>query len=283
MAKKLKVDLIHCPAMFGPINTQIPVVITIHDLSYFTHPQLMKTKIFTSVVKIMEKFAAANATRIIAISKSTFNDILNYLVVPESNIDLVLSAGRTVGLNRGVQQRKSNLFLAMGQRSPYKSLETAVLAWSHIPSSRRPKLVITGSHGRDPLIKLVSSLSLENSVELLHWVSDEQLDELMNSCTAIIETTQAAGFGMPALEAMSLSTPVIISDIPVFREIAGAAAEYFEVGNPSDLANKVLNLQADAERQRFLQEQGPLHSKMYTWQSTAAGTLSSFEKAISKN
>lgn len=280
-AKELKVDLIHCPAMFGPIKSNIPVVITIHDLSYFTHPELMKTKTYTKAVKLMEKVAATNAARIIAISNATLQEVIKHLNFPVKKIDLVLSAGRTISKRSLDVKRESDLFLAMGQRSPYKSLETAVIAWSLMPVENRPRLVITGSHGKDPLKKLVRSLSLESSVELLEWVSDEKLDHLMRSCTAIIETTKAAGFGMPALEAMSISTPVIISDIPVFREIAGNSAEFFEAGNSQALADTVLQLQNDEVRLKYLQEQGPSRAEQFKWEETTIGTLRSFSRAIS--
>ena len=282
-AKEIGADLIHCPAMLGPIYSQIPTVLTIHDLSYFTNPELMKNKFYTLPVKFMEIGASKNAHRIISISKTTANYINKYLPSEAFKVDIVMSAGRSLGLRPATaKNRLSNVFLAMGQRSPYKSLDTAVKAWALIPESSRPKLIITGSHGDDPLRPLVKNLGLENHVELKGWLSDSELNELLISSTALIETTIAAGFGMPALEAMQVGLPVLVSDIQVFREIAGDAALFFSPANPSDLASKVLDVMTDSAITAELSSKGLKREKEFSWDRCGIETLAVFEKAMSK-
>lgn len=283
-AKKVEADLIHAPAMLGPVSSSMPTVLTIHDLSYFTHPELMKTRWFTSGVKWMERIAARNATRVIAISQSTADQIAIFLKDVSSKVDVILSAGRIIRSSTNIKSvRQKDLFVSAGQRSPYKSLETVVDAWAVMPKDRRPRLVVTGSHGEDPLVGLVQQHQLQDSVELLGWISDVELDELMESCTAFIETTRAAGFGMPALESMSIGTPVIISDIPVFREVVGNHAEFFTAGDPRELANAVLQFSSNPERQKQLHVEGPIWAAKYKWELTAQRTVACFEKALGRS
>ena len=282
-ARQIRANLIHAPAMFGPWFSSIPVVVTFHDLSYFTHPQLMRNRLLTPYVKLMERIGAWNAKRIISISQATSNALLKYLNIPLEKIDLVYSSGRPQAHVQRETSPKKDLFLAMGQRSPYKSLETAILAINQIPEEHRPQLVITGSHGDDPLLALVDELHLEKFVKLLEWVSNDELAELLSTCTALIETTVAAGFGMPALEAMEIGVPVIISDIEVFREIAGENALYFKPGDPQSLAGSIQRISSNSELIKKLSIAGPLRAREFSWKKCAAGTVQSFKKALSEH
>lgn len=282
-ADKVGADLIHCPAMLGPVSSSVPTVVTIHDLSYFTHPELMKNKLYTQPVKWIEKRAAKNATKIISISETTADFIHKYMPREAHKVDVVLSAGRTLEFSKiSAGERLPNLFLSMGQRSPYKSLETVVTAWSLIPPNSRPKLVITGSHGDDPLIPLVKKYDLEKEVELRSWLSESELNQLLSHATALIETTIAAGFGMPALEAMQIGLPVIAADIEVFREIAGEGALFFLPANPSDLASKVLELVRNPSISSKLQAEGVKRSKLYSWEKCGNETLAVFDQALAQ-
>ena len=130
-AAQVKADLIHGPAMFGPFTSTVPVVITVHDLLYFSHPELMKNKLLTGPVKWMEKRAAKNATRLISSSETTRKDIQKYLQFEDELIDTVLLAGRPLEptLHSDLTD-SSDFFLAMGQRSPYKSFGTLIDAWA---------------------------------------------------------------------------------------------------------------------------------------------------------
>jgi glycosyltransferase involved in cell wall biosynthesis len=229
----------------------------------------------------MEKRGVANATRLIASSQATADMIEKYLRVDSSIVDVVHLAGKDAPTGDvASQERDPGLFIAMGQRSPYKSFETVLESWNQMEPSQRPKLVITGSHGEDPLIDLVTTYDLQDSVELKGWISDEQLTQLLSSAAALIEPTVAAGFGMPALEAMAQGLPVIISDIPVFREIAGKPAEYFAPANPDDLVRAVMKVRSSGELRESMSKDGIVWAQTFSWQKCARETLGSFRKAL---
>ncbi|AWB88648.1 glycosyltransferase family 4 protein [Salinibacterium hongtaonis] len=279
-AKKAGADLIHGPAMFGPLRSNIPVVISIHDLLYFSHPELMQTKLFTEPVKWMEKRGAAGAARLITISEYSASMIRKYLKFPNDRIDVIPLAGRTGDSVVSENARQPDLFLAIGQRSPYKNFETVVRAWSELAPRDRPHLVITGSHGDDPLIPLVRDLGLEGSVELRSWVPSEELAHLFSTATALIDSTLATGFSLPTLEAMAIGLPVILADTEVFREVGANAADYFIAGDPTDLARAVRELSANPARQSELTTLGYERSAQFSWEKVAEETLDSFRKSL---
>ena len=279
-ATRVGADLIHGPAMFGPLSSKVPLVVTVHDLLYFSHPELMQTRLFTGPVKWMEKRAAKTATRLITISEYSAAAIRKYLRFPADRIDVIPLAARTI-TGAAVQRiRSRGLFLAMGQRSPYKDFETIVNAWSLIPADARPKLVITGGGTDDPLKRLVERLGLTSSIDLRSWVPLQELQELIGTSTALIDSTLATGFSLPAVEEMNVGLPVLLADTPVFREVAGPAANYFTAGNPLDLARAVQELGADRARQLELAQLGHARAALTSWPNVAEATIHSFERAL---
>ena len=244
-ADQRRADLIHGPAMFGPLRSRARVVISMHDVLYFSHPQLMQTKLYTGPVKWMERRGVANASRIITISEYSARGIERYLRVPRASIDVIPLAGRTsVHGEARSGGRRDSLFLAIGQRSPYKDFETVVRAWALIPEAERPQLVVTGSHGHDPLIPVVAELDLQNHVTLREWVSTEELASYYADATALIDSTLASGFSLPTVEAMGQGLPVILADSEIFREVGADAAAYFAGGDPASLAATVRRFRA---------------------------------------
>lgn len=282
-AERERADLIHGPATLGPLWPKAPVVLTVHDLLYFTHPQLMRTRLFTGPVKWMEKRAAAKAERVVAISEVTAAAVRKYLKFDASRIDLIFQAGRKSTVDSGDIVREKDLFISVGQRSPYKGFETVVRAWAEIPVGRRPRLIITGSHGDDPLIPLVRELKLEGSVELRSWIPTEELNRLFLTATVLIDPTLAAGSSLPTLESMNIGLPVLLSDIPVFREVGADAAEYFTAHDPVDLAQAVLQLAGSPARQAELSALGRERAKLFSWERVATQTLDSFRKALAES
>ncbi|TQL48638.1 glycosyltransferase involved in cell wall biosynthesis [Homoserinimonas aerilata] len=281
-ARRAGADLIHGPAMLGPLNPSVPVVISMHDLLYFTHPHLMQTKLFTEPVKWMERRAAAKAARLITISEVSAAAIRKHLRFPADRIDLIPLAGRTNTLGGGGGERERDLFISIGQRSPYKGFENVVRGWAEIPADRRPRLVITGSHGDDPLVPLVRELGLEDTVELKEWVSTEELTRLFDTATAIIDPTLAGGSSLPTLEAMNIGLPPVLADTPVLKEVGADAAVFYSAQDPADLARVVQELMAAPEQLAELSVRGRERAKQFSWERVARETLDSFRAALAQ-
>ncbi|CDK01553.1 conserved hypothetical protein [Microbacterium sp. C448] len=280
-ANRLGADLIHCPAMLGPMRSRVPVVISMHDLLYFAHPEYMLTGLYTEPVKWMEKRGAANATRILTISEASAADIRKYLKFPPERTDLVPLAGTVQPRERTTVQREPATFLAVGNRRPHKNFDGLVRSLATIAPEDRPKVIITGSHGDDPLLPLVRSLGLEDSVELLSWISVEDLDRLYERVTALIVPSHCDGFSLPALEAMLIGVPVMLADIPVYREVGGDAAYYFDSSDDAAIGRAMVDLVKRPELQKSLSEGGPARASLFSWEKVAQGTFESFDRALS--
>lgn len=280
-AGRLGADLIHCPAMLGPMKSSVPVVISMHDLLYFAYPQYMLKGAYTEPVKWMERRAAANASRILTISEASAADIRKYLRFPTDRTDLVPLAGTVQPRKHDTTHvRDRDTFLAVGNRLPHKNFDGLVRAVATIERDRRPKVLITGSRGNDPLVPLIEGLGVGDSVELLSWVSAEELDKLYRSVTALIVPSHCDGFSLPALEAMMIDLPVMMADIPVYREVGGDAAMYFDPEDDTAIGSAMLDAVENPDKLEAMAVAGQERAALFSWEKVAQGTLESFERAL---
>ncbi|GAA2530189.1 glycosyltransferase family 1 protein [Microbacterium mitrae] len=280
-ANSASADLIHAPATLGPRKSAMPTVVTMHDMLYWSHPELMTTPLYTKPVKWMEQQAAKNATRIVTISPTSAREITKYLHVPEERIDVIPLAGAVPsGIDRSLASSEGALILAMGNRRPHKNWRALVHACARLPEDQRPRIVITGGRGDDPLAPLVAELGVQRWVELRGWVDDAEVQHLMSTATALAIPSYAEGFSLPTLEAMGAGIPALLSDIEVHRYVGGDAARYFAPDNHDALARLIAQVVSDENLRATMVTDGYERAATFTWDRTARETFASFEKAL---
>lgn len=280
-ARRHRADIIHSPMTLGPWRSQMPTVYTMHDMLYFRAPELMATPSYTKPMQWLEQRAASNASAIITDSNASADDVELYLRFPRDRINVVYLAATPPLTRPSAVERERDLLLAVGNRLPHKNFAGLVRAMAHIPAGSRPRLVITGSRGDDPLRPLVEELELGEWVDLRSWVSDEELDWLYSHATALMIANFCDGFGLPIIEAMLLGLPVLLSDIPVYHEVAGDAAGFFDPTDPNAIAEAMRNAVDNPKWLESLVDRGFDHASTFTWRRTAEQTLAILERSLS--
>jgi glycosyltransferase involved in cell wall biosynthesis len=281
-ARKLGADLIHSPMTLGPWRSKAPAVYTMHDMLYFRSPELMATPFYTLPMQWLEKRAASNATMIITDSVVSSHDIQKYLKFPEDRIVVTpLGATPPQSIIEPAKTRQRDLMLAVGVRLPHKNFEGVVRALARIPESDRPRLVVTGSRNDDPLRPVVDELGLGEWVDLKGWVTNDELDWLYANASALIVSNFVDGYCLPALEAMIMGLPVLMSDIPVYHEVGGDAVGYFDPTDPDSIAAIILKASKEPEWLASLATRARIHVKAYTWNRCAIQTLDVFDRSLS--
>lgn len=272
-ARRAGAALVHAPANFGPALPRVPVVVTVHDLLAFRHPEYVPGA-YARIVKAMVRRIARVARRVLTVSEATRDDLERLLSVPEQRIDVVPLAGSAArpATDRPAVDRRGDLLLAVGNRMPHKNFERLLEALALIPESHRPTLVITGSHGDDPLRPVVERLGLGPWVQLRGWLERAELERLYAEATALVFPTLFEGFGLPTLEAMSRGCPVICSDLPVMREVAGDAAAYVDPEDPVAIATTIERVLADDDERERMSRAGAARATGFSWERTADGT-----------
>jgi glycosyltransferase involved in cell wall biosynthesis len=134
-------------------------------------------------------------------------------------------------------------FLMVGTIEPRKGYTQALAAFDCLWSSGvNANMVIVGKQGWmvERLVeKLREHPQLNKRLFWLDGISDEYLKKVYGASTALLAASEAEGFGLPLIEAAQHKLPIIARDIPVFREVAGEHAYYFQGNEPIDLANAV--------------------------------------------
>ena len=185
-----------------------------------------------------------------------------------------------VELTASDEPRERGLLLAIGNRLPHKNFVSLVRAIARIPEADRPRLVVTGSRGDDPLRPVVEELGVQQWVDLKGWVSDEELTWLYGHASALMVPNYCDGFCLPALEAMLVGLPVLMSDIPVYHEVGADAVGYFEPTDLDSIAAAMVRASSDPAWLDELSARGRVQTATFSWEKTARHTLELFERVL---
>ncbi|MBI3486103.1 glycosyltransferase family 4 protein [Candidatus Daviesbacteria bacterium] len=287
-------NLLFIPAHTLPIfrKPSLKTVITVHDLGAEYLPQFhqLKQKLY---LKWMTHQQLKSATRIIAVSNSTKNDLINKVRLDERKIDVVyegvdrnifkiLKKDVLVNILKSFDIEFQKYFLFVGTIQPRKNLDQLILSFSEfIKDFPDFKLVIAGSKGwmADEIYKLPNSLGIEDKVKFLGRVSDEELVGLYNGGAALTFISLFEGFGLPILEAFACSCPVLVSSNSSLPEITENAGLVVNLNKKEDILNAMKQIIKESQRQRLIRL-GSKRLSEFSWEKTAKQTRAVFEKSI---
>lgn len=163
----------------------------------------------------------------------------------------------------------------MGSFMPYKNVDTLVRAVAGLPGHELHLMSRISAAERTRLRELAPQAALV----FYDGVSDEEYRELLATATALVTASLDEGFGIPLVEAMGLGIPIVVSDIPIFREIGGSAALYFEARNPEALVRAVNTLAKPGEWARR-SERARVEAARFTWSASARTLLGALEETV---
>jgi glycosyltransferase involved in cell wall biosynthesis len=286
-ARRARVELLHSMANFAPAWGGFRRVVTIHDLQYQAVPDLLSWPARTATHALVS-LAARGAHRIIAVSAAGAEEIVAGLGVARERVDVVPNGVRpappppaTDGVRERHRLERRRIALSVATNLPHKNLPALIEALETISPDQRPLLVLAG-HGTDEeaLRAQVIAAQVIEDVRLLGGLSTAELDSLYALADCLVLPTLHEGFGLPALEAMARSVPVVCSDIPALREVAGEAALYFDPRAPERIAAKILEALAEPGPAERLRELGRKRAADFSWTAAAEGTLDSYRRAL---
>jgi len=286
-ASRARVELLHSMANFAPAWGRFRRVLTIHDLQYRAVPELLSAPVRAATGALVS-LAARRADRIIAVSAAGGEEIVAGLAVDRERIDVVPNGVRlpppppdTGAVRERLGLGRRRVVLTVASHLPHKNLPMLVDALAHIDAAARPVLVVAG-HGTDDetLKSTASAAGVSGDVRLLGSCTPEELESLYALADCLVLASLHEGFGLPVVEAMARSLPVLCSDIPALREVAGAAALYLDPHDPSQIAARISELITSSELSQRLVELGRIRAGTFSWATAAEGTLASYRRAL---
>ncbi|MBL8078590.1 MAG: glycosyltransferase family 4 protein [Anaerolineales bacterium] len=269
-------EILWSPANAGPwlIKNQ---VITIHDASVFDHPEWFKSN-FAAWTRLSWRILAHRVKAVITVSNFSRERLKKHLGIPDKKIHMIYNGvGKpfepqtqdVINKTRSKYKLGKPYFLFAGRNEPRKNLTTLIQAWEGL-NSKTHDLFIAGMEGN--IFAPISS-----HARSVTYIPDEYLPALYSGATAFILPSFYEGFGLPALEAMACSTPVIASDIPAFREIFKDAALFAKPHDASEITNVMQNIIDDPSLANTVRERGLQLVKKYSWDEAALKTQALLE------
>jgi len=224
-------------------------ILTVHDV----RPRLMPDSwVHTLYFRYMLPSALRRANGILTVSEASKSAIAQTYGIAPDKIYVVPNVVRTLpqAVMPKLPQQESPYLLMVNACYPHKNvgelLEHHAL-WR--PRYRLKILAGTGSH-RDELRAQVQHLGLVEYVDFLPPVPDEELGALYTHAAALVYPSLMEGFGLPPAEAMAYGTPVIVSDIPVFREIFGDAPLFVQLGDAASWERAIAGIDEARQPER---------------------------------
>lgn len=277
MAKMKHPKVFHSTYYTSPYWPRLKTVVTVHDFIHEKFPSLMGS---SRDFVIQKKRVIEKADAIVAVSKATRHDILSYTNVEESRVRVVhhgvseaffpVSSDEDILAFRQTRGILGPYWIYVGLRGLYKNFGSLLRAFSQVAEETKGHLVAIG--GETALeswqVEYLIRNRLENRLHLLHGLDDKELRAAYSGAAAFVFPSLAEGFGIPALEAMACGTPVLLSDIPVFREVAVDAALYFDPHEVEALAQAMLQVLEEPVRQSLI-EKGSRRARCFSWDDSA--------------
>ena len=224
--------------------------------------------------------------QILVNSESTKRDLVDHLGVPQERI-LVTLLGRDdrfmriddISKNQRVKEKYSlpeSYLLFTGTLEPRKNITGLLEAYGKAKARESLKLVITGKKGwlYKEIFQTVKRLNLKDRVVFTGFADDDDLPSIYSMAKVFVYPSLYEGFGLPVLEAMACGVPVITSDVPSLREVAGEAAVLVDPRNVQAMANSIDEVVFGTDQNyQLLSRASVARAASFTWERTAQQTL----------
>lgn len=295
LGRRQKADVVHAPSLAVPPKSGAALVVTVHDAGPWRHPEA-----FTARGRWFHRAGARAAARradVVLTGTQAAADELSELaglaagrcrVVPYG-VD-VPSAPPPAGELQAVLSRHGlqgkPYVLWVGALEPRKGVGTLVAAMALLarqsPPGPRAALVLAGPPGwqHTGLVNDADCAVLGPDLHRLGWVDDAELQALYAGAAAFAFPSRHEGFGLPVLEAMAAGVPVVASDIPALREVAGDDAVFVAPADAPAWAAALGTLLSAPDRDQERAEAGRRRAARYSWRATAEATLGVYRELV---
>lgn len=283
-----QVEVFHSWDWLQPPDKNLPLVSTIHDLAILKYPETAHPQVLAAHQRSW-KILKERQAQILTVSQASKKDIVQLLQIPPERITVTYEA-----LPREVDQASEELatnddlrikiktdlklirpyILFVGSREPRKNLERLIKAWE--PLSDDFDLIVAGEKAWDK-----SATLRQEHLRFFGQVSDLELAALYHYAELLAYPSLDEGFGLPILEAFSHGVPVLSSDLPVIREVAGNAAHLINPNSVDDIRvglKFLLNEDKAASSTRLKKMIIRLH--LFNWAKTARTTMKVYQAAL---
>lgn len=257
-------------------------VVMVHDLDFLDHPERTRAEIRRDYPAL----AASHARRadcVIVPSRYTGDQVVARFGVPRQQV-AVCSPGIPEWRAPVDRFKGDGYVLFMGTLEPRKNVDGLLNAYGRILARRggAPKLVLAGGAGPEARgwLDAIGRPPLAGHVEHIGYVREGERQRVYAGARVLVLPSFDEGFGMPALEAMSLGIPVVASRRGALPDLVGDAGVLVEPDDAESIASGLEGVLTDDGLADRLSRLGLERARPFQWQQTARAVRDAFQGAI---
>lgn len=292
LVRRIRPDVLHSPHYTFPALHQVPVVVTLHDATFFSHPAAhtrVKREFFTRAINR----AVRRADALVVPSLATRDETIRYVGGDPDRFHIAYHGVDRSRFHPVSQDEKDRVAASLGLTGrpfigflgtlePRKNVPALVRGWvrafRHSPEP--PALVLAGGAGWDEGIEpALAGVPSHMTVLRPGYLPLEDLPGFLGGCTVLAYPSIAEGFGLPVLEAMACGAAVLTTRETSLPEVGGDAVAYCG-SSAEEIATALAALMDAPERRRALGAAAIERAAGFTWAEAARVHLEAYEAAL---
>lgn len=292
LAERLGVDVIHCPHYTMPLRTSIPVVTTLHDATFFTHPEVHQS-IKRTFFRSWTRTSLRRAARTIVPSHATLGELERVTGEVHGQVDVahhgvdpatfhVPDVGQVKAAREHLGLRSRRYVAFLGTIEPRKNIPFLIEGWRRAVSDMAdpPALVIAGGRGWDTRIdEALASVPDHLEVQLPGYLPLDLLTGFLGGAEVVAYPSLGEGFGLPVLEAMACGAPVLTTTSLALPEVGGDAVEYTDP-TAAGICTALRSLLTQPARREALSAAATRRAGTFTWAACAERHVQTYARAV---
>jgi len=297
LARRVGARLVHSPHYTFPLALRRPRVITVHDLTFYSHPRLHSTAkrwFFRAWLRL----GALLRQPIVAVSDATGREYRSRFrrrgpltVAPlgyEESLFHPPTEEELAAFRREAGQPERDWVAFLGTLEPRKNVVALIQAYERAvadtPPSERPSLLLAGAAGWDPHVGPAVERAERSGydVRLLGYLPVGLLAPFLGGAAVVAYPSLGEGFGLPVLEAMASGGVVLTSDRLSLPEVGGDAVAYTGT-SPEEIGSALQRLLSEPARREELRTRARRRALEFSWGKTAERHLEAYRRAEEKS
>lgn len=299
-AKKEACDLLHCTSNTAPLMTDIPTLVTLHDIIYLESVSIFKKegtwyqKLGNMYRRFVVPTVVRNAAKVITVSSYEKRRIQHFFKLNETQLTAVYNGvGEhfekvtdvvTLTKIKEKYQLPERFFFFLGNTDPKKNTKGVLQAFADFNKKQSQKYhLVMLDYDQVALTKLLQQIDAEALQEFIHltgYVPNEELPAIISQAQAFLYPSLRESFGIPILEGMACGVPVITSTTSSMPEVAGedGAAILVNPLQTQEITKAMQRVVEDQALAKLLTEKGILRAKQFSWGHMAKSVLALYQE-----